>query len=81
MRCRLVHYLSGDADVMFGVMTAHLLLILLPFAAIAAENIDVQLAKWKPVKMPLTTTGLTARERQMIDKLVEAGQAMEALYW
>jgi hypothetical protein len=81
MRCRLVHYLSGDADVMFGVMTAHLLLILLPFAAIAAENIDVQLAKWKPVKMPLTTTGLTARERQMIDKLVEAGQAMEAIYW
>lgn len=48
---------------------------------LAAEaNLDAQLAKWKPIKMPMPP-GLTAREKQMVDKLVEACQAYEEIYW
>lgn len=56
-------------------------LLLAALGLFAADNLDSQLAKWKPVKMPLNAAGLSARERQMIGKLVEAGQAMEAVYW
>ncbi len=31
--------------------------------------------------MPLNSSGLSAREKQLVSKLVEAGQAMEAVYW
>lgn len=47
---------------------------------LTAENLDTQLAKWKPIKMPVPS-GLTTRERQLIAKLVEASQAMEAIFW
>ena len=47
----------------------------------AAEiNLDTALSKWKPVKMPMPS-GLTAREKQMVQKLVDAGQQMELIYW
>src|SRR5512141_355952 len=45
------------------------------------ENIAAQLAKFRPVKMPFDTTGLSAREVSMVRKLVEAGQYLESIYW
>ncbi len=58
-----------------------LLAVLLMAGIAIAPDIDARLAKWKPVKMPFRSEGLSARERQMIAKLVEAAQAMERLYW
>ncbi len=40
-----------------------------------------RLAQWKPVQMPFHADGLTARERQMVEKLVEASRLLDAVYW
>ena len=40
-----------------------------------------RLSRWKPVEMPFRSQGLSARERQMVDKLVEACRLLDALYW
>src|SRR5256885_1660804 len=45
------------------------------------ENIGAQLAKFRPVQMPFSTTGLSSREVQMVRKLVEAGQYLESAFW
>ena len=45
-----------------------------------APDLNAQLAKFKPVRMPLTAK-LTPRERQMINKLVEACNDLESIYW
>src|SRR6266550_791615 len=45
------------------------------------ENIAAQLAKFRPVQMPFSTAGLSAREVSMVRKLVEAGQYFESTYW
>jgi hypothetical protein len=44
-------------------------------------DLDQRLARFKPVRMPFTATGLTARERQMIDQLVIACRNLESMYW
>ena len=45
------------------------------------ENIAAQLAKFRPVRMPFSTSGLSTREVQMVRKLVEAGQDLESVFW
>ena len=40
-----------------------------------------RLSKWKNVEMPFRTAGLTARETQMVDKLVEACRLLDDVYW
>ncbi len=45
------------------------------------EDINAQLAKFKPVKMPFNTAALTPAERKMYLKLVEAAQDLESIYW
>src|SRR3954451_6164764 len=45
------------------------------------ENLAAQLAKFRPVQMPFSTTGLSTREVQMVRKLVEAGQYLESAFW
>src|SRR5215510_13610448 len=45
------------------------------------ENIDAQLAKFKQVKMTFNTAGLSAQERKMVLKLVEAAQDLESIFW
>ena len=45
------------------------------------ENLGAQLAKFRPVQMRFNTTGLSAREVQMVRKLVEAGQYLESAFW
>ncbi len=47
----------------------------------STENIAAQLAKFRPVQMPFSATGLSTREVQMVRKLVEAGQYFESIYW
>jgi hypothetical protein len=54
------------------------------FAAIALpQNADIaaRLAKWKNVDMPFRAEGLSARERQMVEKLVEASRLLDDIYW
>jgi hypothetical protein len=55
--------------------------ILLSFLVFAASDIDQRLARWQPVKMPLNTAGLSAREHQMVEKLVEASQYLDNIFW
>lgn len=45
------------------------------------HNEAQRLAKWKTVQMPFTAAGLSARERQMVDKLVEACRLVDRIYW
>jgi hypothetical protein len=45
------------------------------------ENIAAQLAKFRPVQMPFSASGLSTREVQMVRKLVEAGQDLESVFW
>ncbi len=40
-----------------------------------------RLAKWRRVDMPYHSEGLTARERQMVEKLVEACRLLDDVYW
>ena len=40
--------------------------------ALGAATLDERLAKWKPVEMPYRSAALSAREKQMVEKLVEA---------
>ncbi|MBV8202570.1 MAG: Zn-dependent hydrolase [Acidobacteria bacterium] len=47
----------------------------------AAPDVALRLAKWKPVDMPWTGAGLSARERQLVDQLVEACRQLESIYW
>lgn len=45
------------------------------------SDLDARLAKFKTVRMPFDPKGLTSRERQMIEKLVQASQYFEDIYW
>ncbi len=44
-------------------------------------DLDARLKKYKPVPMPFNAAGLTPRERQMVEKLVQASQYLESIYW
>ena len=46
-----------------------------------SATLDGILEKWKPVRMPFHSAGLSVRERQMIGKLVEASQYLDDIYW
>src|SRR5690349_10986751 len=44
-------------------------------------NINERLARWQQVKMPFNSSGLSERELQMIQKLVDASQHLDKIYW
>jgi len=46
-----------------------------------APDLDQRLAKFRRVKMPFNRTGLTAREQQLVRKLVEACGYLESIFW
>jgi len=46
-----------------------------------APDLDKRLAKFRRVRMPFNAVGLTAREQQMVRKLVEACGYLESVYW
>ncbi|HWB82955.1 MAG TPA: hypothetical protein VG675_02360 [Bryobacteraceae bacterium] len=45
------------------------------------HNEAERLARWKSVEMPFHTQGLSARERQMVEKLVDASRLLNDIYW
>jgi hypothetical protein len=46
-----------------------------------APDLDARLAKWRPVRMPFDASRFTPRERQLVEKLVEASQQLDDIYW
>ncbi|MGA8539606.1 MAG: Zn-dependent hydrolase [Terriglobales bacterium] len=46
-----------------------------------APDLAQRLAKFRRVQMPFRTAGLTAREQQLVHKLVEACGYLESIYW
>jgi hypothetical protein len=48
---------------------------------VIAPNLMEELAKFKPVEMPFDSAKLTPREKQLVEKLVEACQHLEEIYW
>src|SRR5215475_12238777 len=46
-----------------------------------ASDLELRLAKWQPVKMSFDSSIFTPREREMIEKLVEASQHLDSIYW
>src|SRR5580658_2509606 len=64
-------------------MIARLFLLLSCAALASAQNSDIaaRRAKWKNVEMPFHSAGLTDRERQMVDKLVQASRLLDDVYW
>ena len=44
-------------------------------------DLDQRLAKWQPVDMPFDSSGLSAREIGMIEKLIEASQWLDLIFW
>ena len=59
-----------------------LLLVGTALAAGAApgRNLGAALARWRPVRMPYDPAGLDARERQVMEKLVQASRLMGSIY-
>jgi hypothetical protein len=55
--------------------------VALPAPADLAPGLEQRLAKWKPVPMPWQSAGLSVRERQLVEKLVEACRQLESIYW
>ena len=48
---------------------------------VIAPDLMQEVAKFKTVRMPFDSAHLSAREQQMISKLVEACQDLESIYW
>jgi hypothetical protein len=48
---------------------------------VIAPNLTEELAKFKPVEMPFDSAKLTSREKQLVEKLVEACQHLEQIFW
>jgi hypothetical protein len=46
-----------------------------------AADLDTRLARFKPIKMPFRQQGLSAREIKLVDKLVQAANYIEQIYW
>ena len=44
-------------------------------------DLDARLAKFKAMDMPLDRGGLSAREQQLLQKLVDAANCIERIYW
>src|SRR5258706_10001126 len=46
-----------------------------------APDIEQRLAKFRPVEMPFTYAGLSAREQRVVRELIAASQELENIYW
>src|SRR5206468_565278 len=47
----------------------------------AIHNEAQRLARWKSVEMPFHSEGLSTRERQTVEKLVDACRLLNDIYW
>jgi hypothetical protein len=50
-------------------------------ALVVVPDLDARLAKFRALDMPLDRTSLSARELQLVQKLVDAANAIEQIYW
>src|SRR5260370_11303088 len=50
-------------------------------ALFAADTVDMRLARFREVRMPFHPERFSARERRLVDKLVEACQHLELIFW
>jgi hypothetical protein len=74
---------------MEGVRVSILIALLANTAVVSAQNAGgrpfhneaERLARWKAVEMPFHSTGLSARERQLVEKLVEACRLLDDVFW
>ena len=48
---------------------------------VVVPDLAQRVAKFRRVKMPFPSEGLSSRERQMIDKLVDAAGLLDCIYW
>jgi hypothetical protein len=48
---------------------------------IVVPDLAQRVAKFKPVEMPFNAAALSPRERQLVEKLVEASRYLEDIYW
>src|SRR6185437_11892541 len=66
-------------------MKRKLVLFVLLVAALAfaqpASDIAERVARWKKVQMPYHLDGLTARDQQMVDNLIQACRVLNEIYW
>src|SRR5437588_8250904 len=62
-------------------MRLGLVAVLALLTAQAGDNLDTRLARFREVRMPFHPERYTARERRLIDKLVEACQHLELVFW
>jgi hypothetical protein len=46
-----------------------------------ATDLPQQLAKWRVVRMPFHSAGLSVRERRMVEKLVDASRYLDDIFW
>jgi hypothetical protein len=46
-----------------------------------APDLDARLAKFKPLDMPFNRGALSRREQQLVEKLVDAANVLEQIYW
>jgi hypothetical protein len=44
-------------------------------------DLDQRLGRFRQVRMPFHSAGLTARERELVEKLVDASRYLEEIYW
>ena len=54
-------------------------LALLPLRA--ADDLDARLSRFRQVQMPFHADRLGVRERRMVEKLVEACQHLDLIFW
>jgi Peptidase family M49 len=52
-----------------------------PADLIVAPDLEQRLSNFRRVRMPFQTAGLSAREQQLVHKLVEACGYLESIYW
>lgn len=49
--------------------------------SLIAPDIESRLARFKPVEMPFTFEGMSAREKRVVTELIDACRALENIYW
>jgi len=52
-----------------------------PLKLVVAPDLAERLAKFKPIHIGFDSSGLTDKEKKMVDKLVEAAGLIDCIYW
>ena len=75
MRKTLFFIATSFAAMLFIAMLAATL------TAQPASDMAARLARWKTVEMPYHSESLSTKDKQMVDRLVEASRLMNDIYW